>query len=104
MICVDCLKGSVYDRSTAPVTTECEVCHDTRPCIRGDAIALFVPFIPLMTMDAFGPESKETRNRCAKCASGSPVLLFCGTCHVSKCFHLMKPASPYCKACVASLS
>jgi len=102
--CLDCLKGSVYDKETVPTTTECQVCHDIRPCVPGERIALLIPYIPLQFMDIFETEPIDNKNQCAACKDKRVMLSLCGTCHKKKCYHLMKPSSPNCLACVAGSS
>ena len=102
--CLDCLRGSVYDRNAVPTTTECQVCHDVRPCVPGERVGLFIPYIPLQFVDLFEGEPINNKNQCAACKDKRVVLSFCGRCHQKKCYHLMKPSSPDCLACVASSS
>lgn len=101
MICLACLRGSIYDRETALVVGKCETCGDTRPCIPGDRIALFVPYIPLQIYDLFDIMPIVDKNQCADCKGKKVMLSNCMGCHEAKCFHLMKPCSPYCRECVA---
>jgi len=104
MICLDCLRGSVYNHDSAPATARCEVCGDTRLCMKWSQVALFVPYIPLQICDIFDTQPIVDKNQCPECKGKRVILSACMGCGENKCHHLMKPCSPHCLACVASRS
>lgn len=104
MACLDCLRGSIYNRDAVTTVMECSHCHDVRPCLPGESIGLFIPYIPLIWVDIFGTEPINNKNQCATCKDKSVLLASCYTCHEKKCWHLMKPSSPHCLACIAQAS
>ena len=61
--CIPCMSGSITKNSNPEMEFgKCIGCGQVTDCIRGDEIALFIPYIPLMEPSDIPPPPKRPQD------------------------------------------